>query len=97
MTLDPDVEAFARLLREIEALLSKHGQDHGAREVNLCLRSIERSDAYGLHRFLGAFGGMGSLNDVVFYSEGVDLTVESESLRRLKTEAFQLGQKLARE
>jgi hypothetical protein len=97
MALDPDVQNFANLLHEIEALLSKHGEVHWAEQITRCLSSVERSDAFGLHRFLSFFGGMGSLNDILLYRNGTLLTSENEQLHRLLGRAWEIGHRLSRE
>ena len=90
MTLHPEVQAFANLLREIEAILTEHEQMHWASKVTHCLASIERSDADGLHHFLSFFGGMGSLNDVALYQD-------DDRLRTLLTRAYEAGRRLERD
>ncbi len=89
MTLHPEIQAFANLLREIEAILTERKQTHWASKVGHCLASIERSDAYGLHHFLSFFGGMGSLNDIA-------LCHENDRLRTLLTCAYDAGRRLQR-
>jgi hypothetical protein len=97
MALDPEVQTFANLLHEIEALLSEHGEVHWAEQITRCLLSIERSDAFGLHRFLSLFGGMGSLNDILFLRNGTLLTSENEELHRLLGRAWEIGSRLSHE
>jgi hypothetical protein len=94
MTLHPDVQAFANLLREIEAVLSEHNEKHWATQIARCLASVERSDADGLHRFLSFFGGMGSLNDLLFYRDGEPFTVENDLFHALLTRASEAGRRL---
>ena len=36
-----------------------------------CASAVETSDASGVERFMGLFGGMGSLNDLVLDQEGI--------------------------
>jgi flagellar motor switch protein FliN/FliY len=90
MSLHPDVQRFATLLRKIESLLSEHGEVHWAAKIVACLSSVERSDAHGLYRFLSFFGGMGSLNDVV-------LSRDNDMLRAALSQAWELGNSLARD
>ncbi|BES85056.1 hypothetical protein PEC302107_34010 [Pectobacterium araliae] len=40
---------------------------------------------------LGLYGGMGSLNDLLLYKDGVLLFDENEELDRLRTEVFDLA------
>ena len=97
MTLQPDVQAFANLLREIEALLREHNQTHWAAQIARCVASIERSDAHGLQRFLSFFGGMGSLNDVLLCRDEEPLAAENDRLRALVGRAYEGGRRLARD
>ena len=90
MTLHPEVQRFADLLREIESMLNVHGQAHWAAKAAACLTSVEKSDAYGVHRFLSFFGGMGSLNDVV-------LSRDDSKLRALLSQGYQIGKSLVRD
>lgn len=85
--LHPDVQELDRVMRAIEDLL-RTGHDTGwAQQVARCAELVEKSDAYGLDRFLNLFGGMGSINDVVLYRDGVPLTEENDRLHRLLSEA----------
>jgi hypothetical protein len=95
MTLHPDVQAFANLLHEIEAVLSEHNEKHWAAQIARCLTSVERSDADGLNRFLSFFGGMGSLNDLLLYRDGKPLAVENDQLHALLGQAWEAGRRLA--
>jgi hypothetical protein len=97
MALDLEVQTFANVLHEIEALLSEHGEVHWAEKITRCLSRVERSDAFGLHRFLSFFGGMGSLNDILLHRNGTLLTSENEQLHRLLGRAWELGSRLSRE
>jgi hypothetical protein len=97
MSLHPEVQALANLLREIEAMLSEHGEVQWAKEIASCITIVERSDAYGFHRFLKLFGGMGSLNDVVLCREGSVLKAENVRLRSLLTQASELGRRLVKD
>jgi hypothetical protein len=94
MTLHPDVQAFANLLHEIEGVLSEHNEKYWAAQIAHCLTSVERSDAYGLHRFLSFFGGMGSLNDLQLYRDGKPVAVENDQLRALLGQAYEAGRRL---
>jgi hypothetical protein len=55
--LDANLEATATLLRD-------HGETHWATWAMRCRSQLASGDAAGFDWVLGAFGGMGSLNDV---------------------------------
>ena len=50
---------------------------------------IARSDAHGLRRFLGLFGGIGWLNDLVLQQGGAPLLAENNELDTLRTSAWE--------
>jgi len=52
-------------LKELIAFLEKENQDHWCEWFTRCLSMIENSDYQGVERVLGAYGGMGSFNDLV--------------------------------
>jgi hypothetical protein len=96
MSFDPDVVRFIGLLGEIEVLLSGHNQQFWAERVSGCRKIVEQSDAYGVRRFLSCFGSMGSLNDIVLTRDETTLGTENDRLRCLLSQAYELGQSLAR-
>jgi hypothetical protein len=97
MALDPDVQAFAALLRELEALLRDCNELSWAKELALCAASVERSDAYGLLRFLSLFGGMGFLNDLVFVRDGKPLVAENRKFDALRSRSYEAAVRLKRD
>lgn len=64
--MEPDVRRLADALDELAAFLADHGEGFWANWVAQDARRVRRGDGYGVTHFLSAFGGMGSLNDVVF-------------------------------
>jgi hypothetical protein len=96
VTLDPDVQAFADSLHEVEAILSEHNQQHWAMKVARSLAIVERSDACGIRCFLSLFGGMGSLNDLVLSRDGQFLKAENDRLGTLLGRAQEAGRRLER-
>jgi hypothetical protein len=97
MKLHPDVQALSDVMHELELLLRDQGQAHWADNVLRCVRSIDQSDAYGLRSFLALFGGMGSLNDVALWRDGVMLDAENDRLRGLTSKAWDVASRLVRE
>ncbi len=96
MTLHPDVQAFASLLQNIEAVLIAHGERHWAALVSRCLTFVEGSGAQGARLFLSFFGGMGSLNDLQLHRDGQPLPVENHQFLALLTQAWEAGRHLVR-
>lgn len=52
-------------LAELAELLKQHGEDHWAEWFRADLTRLERGDGYALDHVLQAFGGMGSINDLI--------------------------------
>jgi len=59
------LQRLSGLLDETLALLNQHGESHWAAWLATCERGLASYDAHGLDRLLGAFGGMGSFNDLL--------------------------------
>ncbi len=53
------------LLEQQIQLLRSHGVDYWADWLEEALERCRRFDTYGLTRILGAYGGMGSLSDLI--------------------------------
>jgi hypothetical protein len=90
MSPTPAVERLLRVRDELGGLLRRHGQDYFADWVDGDRAKIADGDADGASHFLQAFGGIGSLNDVVFQPRDAD-----KELPALAEEAFQLQLGLA--
>jgi hypothetical protein len=66
---DPDFDArLARLIRDLDELanlLRDHGETHWLGWVTTCRTELAAHDAAAFDHLLGAYGGMGSLNDLL--------------------------------
>ena len=62
--LHPEVAKLLTSLRHVQYQLELHDEIKWAKSVKHAGDLIEQSDAYGVVKFLGMFGGMGSLNDL---------------------------------
>ena len=96
MKLHPDVEALLVAMRALEQCLAGRS-DAWADHVRRAADEVAQSDAHGVQRFLGLFGGMGSLNDLVLHRDGKPLAAENDELRRLRTRAWELAHALRHE
>lgn len=65
MELDKDVAEFATIIGKLADLLNENAQNRWGEQLRRCERLLIDSDFEGVRRFLGLFGGMGSLNDVI--------------------------------
>ena len=80
------------LLDELAALLLAHSEARWAEWVAKDAALVRRGDAYGLTHFLSAFGGMGSLNDML-----LDPRSDEKRFHALTSEAWTLATALKRE
>lgn len=98
--MDAEIARLCEMFRRIHTLLDTVGEAHWKTWVERDLRLIECLDAYGLDHFLSAFGGMGSINDLVIHpmnghrvnAESVDAV--NQELGQLLGDANALARKL---
>lgn len=62
---DERYDRLVATLTETRALLDAAGESAWSRWAARVQAEVEAHDAHGLRRLLGAFGGMGSVNDLV--------------------------------
>jgi hypothetical protein len=96
MQLHPDVQALLDAMRALQRHLEEF-DDFWAAQVRKAADEVANSDAHGLQRFLGFFGGMGSLNDLVLQREGKPLGWENVQLGALTRKAWDLAEGLKHE
>lgn len=66
--------------------LGRLGHDHWATRLAESVRRLRSSDLSGVQHRLGAYGGMGSFNDLIL----------SESVRQLRSDAYDLAHAIER-
>jgi len=96
MQLHPDVQALLDAMRALQCHLEPF-DDQWAALVRKAADEVANSDAHGLERFLGLFGAMGSLNDLVLHRDGKPLGWENVQLAALKRRAWTIAQDLKHE
>lgn len=96
MRLHPDTQALLDAMRALQRHLEAF-DSFWADQVRRAADGVSNSDAHGLQRFLGFFGGMGSLNDLVLHRDGQPLTVENDELDNLRSKAWSLADSLRHE
>lgn len=64
--MDPDVLRLADALDELAQFLAAHSAPFWADWISKDAARVRQGDGYGVTNFLSAFGGMGSLNDLLF-------------------------------
>jgi hypothetical protein len=86
-----DIEALARELDDGASLLQKHALAQWADWLRKDSAFIRKGDFYGIEHLLAAFGGMGSISDLVlpdpqddarFRSLRSSIYAQAEALRR---------------
>ena len=84
--MGPKTQKLSSRLSKLEKLLITQDEQYWAAWVRRSNDEIRNGDFHGVESFLGALGGMGSLNDVV--CSDIDAT---EQLRALITDAYDLA------
>ncbi|MDB5676862.1 MAG: hypothetical protein JWM65_3844 [Sphingomonas bacterium] len=97
MKLHPDVQRLLDAMRELHVFLSQQGEDFWSGKIAKAADSVAQSDGWGLEQFLGMFGGMGSLNDLVLYNGAEYSRAEDEQLDRMRAKAWNLADQLRHE
>jgi hypothetical protein len=96
-------EELAEASDDIVALLKRFGEAEWSTILARDSALIRSGDFYGVERFLRAFGGMGSLNDLVLTGFGDLIVKPSDSseinsmLSTLRGRAYAIARDLARE
>ena len=97
------MDHLASLIEQTAELLKAHGEEHWADWMEADARAIRARDAWGLDHFLAAFGGSGSLRDLIFHpvngnaETAEDGRAATEQLDELLTEAYPIALDLERE
>ncbi|TDC53596.1 hypothetical protein E1212_05335 [Jiangella ureilytica] len=95
-----DVARLADLLGEAVTLLERYGETRWASVLSASKRELMDGDAHGLLRLQSAFGGMGSLNDLLIMEanghpvQRNDERHINERLTALRSEISQLARDL---
>lgn len=63
--MGPKTTELVRVLDELAAILERDGERHWRTWMLQAKARLEQSDYAGIEYLLGAYGGMGSLNDLV--------------------------------
>ena len=103
--MGPNTQELVVTLNELAALLEGDGEIH-RRVWMLRARSyLENSDYYGIECLLGAYGGMGSFNDLVLGQSCQDGVLAwktgqkelNQRLEELRFKAWKLAQEMKRQ
>ena len=101
--LHPEVEELAGCIESAAILLRSYNELHWGSWLAKDVALIRANDFWGVEHFLSAFGGMGSINDLIISpinGHQVDFDqVEraNEELRSILSKAYNLASKLQKE
>jgi len=97
-----DVTRLLEVLDELQVLLASRAEPRWAAWIRRATDQIRRGDANGLDVLLAAFGGMGSLNDLVLdpangnATDAADGATATSQVRLLASEAYRLASGIRR-
>ena len=96
--MHPDIARLSTLVEEASSILHAHAHPSWATWLAQDARRIRALDFYGLEHLLSAYGGMGSLNDVVLSASqhGTNKDI-NERFDTVRQQIYELATKLARE
>lgn len=104
-SIGPKTLQLIAVIRQIITLLEEDNQSHWLKWMQECLIQIESSEFGGITGLLGAYGGMGSFNDLVicqreqngksYWRDGYK--EKNVCLAQLRVEAYELASDIKRE
>ena len=102
--MGPKTKELISVLSELAALLEGDGDSHWRSWMLEAKERLQHSDYSGIEHLLNAYGGMGSLNDLVLgqsYKDGVfawkpGYIELNERFEKLRTKAWDLAQGIKR-
>lgn len=78
---DDPTEQLARLIHDAATLLDRYDREHWATWLRDDLARIRAGDAHGVSHLLRAYGGMGSINDIMIHpANGDDVSIREGQL-----------------
>jgi hypothetical protein len=90
MPRHPELSEFITELQALEKILTTQSENFWADNVSKSRQLAEKSDGYSVDQFLGLFGGMGSLNDLVLKTSQSENTEFEDHLSRAYALALSL-------
>ena len=101
--MHPDIQKLVELLDEAQSLLAQYGEINWRSWLEKDARLIKNLDLYGVEHLLAAYGGMGSINDLVIHPinghkiKEPEVNSVNEKFDLLRTKIYSLAKKLAAE
>lgn len=100
--MGPNTQLLCARLRDVIQLLERVGASYWADWMQTALTRIERSDFSGVEKVCGAYGGMGSFNDLIIQLGPHQIAANeadgaNEELERLRGEIYELAMLIKRD
>jgi hypothetical protein len=101
--MHPEIEELANLLQMLSNFLVEVGEEGWAKWFAQDSRRVRLLDFYGVEHALSAFGGMGSINDLVIHPMNrhrvheAEVEAANEKMQNLLSQVYTLAYKLKRE
>lgn len=89
--MGPETQRLIEVLRELSELLVALDHPHWAAWMRESERRLSNGDGSGILHLLGAFGGMGSFNDLRLGGD------HGRRVEQLRSEAWQLAEDIRKE
>jgi hypothetical protein len=102
-SFDASLQELKTSLAETSELLRRYGAPAWAAFLEHCLRGLTRYDAYALDELVGAYGGAGTLNDLVLGAPmpggglSAELVAANDQLDALRHQCYCAAQDLRRQ
>jgi len=99
--MHPDIQKLIDSLDEAQSLLDQYGVTDWGNWLEKDARLIKNLDFYGIEHLLSAYGGMGSINDLVIHHinghkiKEPEVNSVNERFDLLRTKIYSLAKKLA--
>jgi hypothetical protein len=101
--MGPKTKKLVKRLEETVDLLRSHGEERWAQWLSEDAARLRSGDSYGVTHLLSAYGGMGSLNDLIICPENghrikkKDVKRVNKRFQALKSEVYDLANQVKRE
>jgi hypothetical protein len=98
--MHPEIQELVELLNATKLLLAKYGETQWSEWLAKDSLLIENLDLHGVEHLLSAYGGMGSINDVLIHPanghkiQEADVAKVNDELRSLLSKVIALSKKL---
>lgn len=85
-----NINEINAIMRRMSALLIAGNKEAWAVRLDEYRAELSHDYDFALSQIVGLYGGMGSLTDIVLYSNGQPLIAENNELAKLRTRLYEL-------